>query len=673
MEMKKIIYQLILLFFAANIIHAQSAKTVVSGKYTSTKQAKLLKTFTASKGDIIEIKVNALHKKRGVKLWVVQHPGESYVLIHNNMREDTKSIVVPADAIYQIHYGGNKLDFNIELINHTNKPNGPGRGEPVYVRIPDTLHANGYVTIPVGESYTLSPYKEKVVLQTNITSEQISSRDFFTGVDLIELDIPGNEKDEYRNQKLLSYSFMLTCGELSTYKAMMGVIDAGIDAFVKIPGPKSKNKGKVKKGKNPYEFTDNLDEESNKLETMTGLVEIANDGADTLAPGSSTAKVLENTAFVLDGGIQEVALETALDAAGAPKEVKAVIGVVNDFPSVTDLAKDAAHKIIPKIKGRARLTVHGEREVNKSYVKIPMKEFWIQSAMSIGTPGGCWDVPGGPTTGKNGQNIECCNIDNGKDRKFKFVPSTKYKGYYEIHSAMGGVALDNQGGKNNLRKNGNNILLWGRHGGESQVFKIKHLGNGKIKIYNYGGHVVHLDDRKNTNGTNIKIWEDQDGAWMEWYLIDPAISKPFVPTENITYKALEKYLVLDKRDGYINEKITIKNPRSSEKIFVRILRENSPESKAKLLIEAQYEITDSTDVIKYRRTTTPVNTKDFWTAYKVNYSYAIMFKDQMRSYYKKIAGGEYFSSMRPNSEEIRDNDYEQKTRLIKYDVLTKKK
>jgi hypothetical protein len=670
---KKILLYIVLLFFAANISYAQSGKTIVTGKYTSTKQTKLLKQFTASKGDIIEIKVNALHKKRGVKLWVKQHPGNSYVLFYNNMRNVTKSIVVPTDAIYQIYYGGEKLDFNIEVLNHTNKPSGPGRGNPVYVRIPDTLHTSGYVNIPVGESYTLSPYKEKVVLQTNITSEQISNRDFFTGVDKFEIDIPGNVKDDYRNQKLLSYSFLLTVGGASSYNAMMGVVDAGIDAFVKLPEPKSKNKGKVKKGKGKdrYDFTEKLDEESNKLETVKGLVEIANDGADTLAPGSSTSNVLETTAFVLDGGIQEVALENALDAVGAPKEAMAIYGAVNDFPSVTDIAKDAAHKIIPKIKGRARLTVWSEQKVKKTYPIIPQKEFWIQSAMNKGTTGGCLDIPGHPTTGQKGQNIKIWDIDDGADRKFKLVPSTTYKGYYEIRNALpGGMTLDvNQA---NTHKKGANIHLWERNNSKAQQFFFKHLGNGKFKILTVDNFPICLDDRKNKNGTNVHIWGPQDGAWTEWYLIDPVTKTAFVPTQTGTYETMEKYLVLDKRNGYINEKITVKNPGASEKIYVRILRENSPESKAKLLIEAQYEITDSTDVIKYKRTTTPVNTKDFWTAYKVNYSYAIMFEDQMQPYYTKISGSEYYSSLHPKSEVIKQDDHEQKMRLAKYDFLTKK-
>ncbi len=673
--MKKIIYQILLLFFAVNIIQAQSPVKIVSGKFSSKSKTTLLKTFEASQGDILELKITVNHKRKGLGIWVKQHPGNVTVLKYNNLKTSTKKIVAPADAIYQVYYGGSRVDFSIEVNNYTNKPNGPGRGAITYVQIPDTLHASGYVTTSLGENYKLTPYKEKVILKTSRQSEQISSRNFFTGVDILELDIPGNVKDEYREQKLLSYSVLLTCGESSMQNALFGVVDAGIDAFVKLPdvGGKSKNKGTVNKAdsKNQYDFTNNLDAESNKLETLTEIAGIAEEAADTLAPGSKGDELLKNTAFVLDGGVQELILEKAMDAAGVPKKAQAIIGAVQSFPSVTDLAKDGYKKLLPKIKGSVHIWVQGEKKVQASYLKIPMKNFWIQSAMSIGTPGGCWDVPGGPTTGKNGQNIVCWNIDNGKDRLFKFVPSPKYKGYYEIHSALG-VALDNQGGKNNLRKNGNNILLWGRHGGESQVFKIKHLGNGKIKIYNYGGYVVHLENRKNTNGTNIKIWQDHPGAWMEWYLIDPATAKPFVPTENITYDDIQKYTILDKKGGYINEKITVNSANETKKVFVRIDK-NGFEARAKLIVEAQYEITDYTDVIRYNRTTEKVNTKDFWTAYKVNYSYAIMFKDQVKDYYKTISKSTYNSSSRPTTEFIKSDDFIGKSRMMRYNLLTKKK
>jgi len=669
---KKIIFFVLIAFIAYNT-NAQSPESIVKGKYTSDKQAAQLKTFAVSKGDVIEIKLTTLHKRRGLNIWVKQQPGNLVVFDFEDLTTSTKQIIAPADAIYQIFFGGTKLDFEIEVNNYTNSPNGPGRGKPVYVRIPDTLYASGYVTRSIGENYTLSPQKEKVLLKTSKQSEQICSRDFFTGVDLIELNIPGDIKDEYREQKLLSYSVTLTCGEVGMYNAMMGVVDAGIDAFVKIPGPKSANKDKLPKANvnNQYKFTDKLDDAAEKLETTKEIVDIGKDGADTLAPGSSTAKVLEGTAFVLDGGVQKMVLENALDAAGAPKEMKALVGAVQEFPSLSDLTKDAVHKLVPTIKGNARLIVEGEKTEKETIAKIPLKEFWIQSAMNYGqNAGGCWDVPGGPTGVQNGQNIQAWDIDGGVDRKFKMVPSSKYPGYYEIQTIMPGSkqgVVDVSGGK---ASNGTNIQLWEQNGTAAQLFKFKHLGNGRFKIYSASNMVICLDGRKNANGTNIHIWEDHDGAWMEWYLVDPTTRQAFVPTENTTIDVVKRYTVYDQKGGVINQKFNVTNAGPVLKSYIRV-EKDAVEAKAKLIVEAQYEISDYTDVIKYVRTTEAVNTNDFWTAYKVNYNYTIMFKDQMEPYYEEISEGEYYSSRRPASEQLNDKDLSQKSRLIRYDLLTK--
>jgi hypothetical protein len=66
-------------------------------------------------------------------------------------------------------------------------------------------------------------------------------------------------------------------------------------------------------------------------------------------------------------------------------------------------------------------------------------------------------------------------------------------------------------------------------GRDWQKFRFKHLGNGNFKIYTLDDMVICLAGRKNTNGTNVHIWEDHDGAWMTWYLIDPDTKKTWKP------------------------------------------------------------------------------------------------------------------------------------------------
>ena len=663
--MKKVIYIAILLLFVVNTANSQSKITVVSGKYSSKKGPTLLKTFTASQSDIIEIKLNVDHKRKGLHLWIKQHPGNVIVFDYEDEQNYSKTLVAPADAIYQVYVGGSKVDFNIDIINHTNKPNGNGRGKPVYVRMPDTLHVSGYVNRPIGEKYSIVPYKEKIQFKKSIISEPICNRDFFTGVDLINLSIPGNVKDEYREQKLLSYTVTLTCGELSMHKAMMGVVDAGIDAFVKIPGPKSANKDKLSTGKanSNYTFTNKLDAASEKLETATDLVEIGTEATDTLAPGSKGDDALATTAFILNGGVQEIVLEKALDAAGVPSNIQSVIGAVQSFPSVSDLAKKGVRAIIPKIKGSAHIVVEGEMMAKETVSVLPAKGFWIQSAMNYGVSGGgCWDIGGEPTSTKNGMSIKVWDINNGKDRLYKLVPSKKIPGFYEIHSAMAGNGVvDISGGK---QEKGTNIQLWEDNNSSAQAFKFQHLGAGKFKILSTKNKVVCLAGGKNANGTNVHLWDDHNAPQAYWYLVDPVTKKGILPTTK-TVDVMKKYAILNKKGGYINEEIKVNSANAEKNVFIKIYKQNV-EAMAKLIVEAKYEITDYTDVIKYKRVTTPVNTKDFWTAYKINYNYAIMFEDQTKPYYEKISASQYKSKLKS---EIKDET--NTNRLMQYDVLTK--
>lgn len=205
---------------------------IISGKFTSNKDHNLLRTFSASKGDVIDINILSLHKKRGVGIFVVQHPGNMTVLELEEAINTTKQIIAPADVVYQVYHGGERVDFEIKITNNTTKPSGPGRGEIVYVRIPDTLHVSGYVDKPIGENYKLTPYKEKVILNQVITTEPIANRDFITGVDIMNLYVPGDNKDDYREQKLLSVNASLVVDAPSSYHAISGVVKAGMDAFI---------------------------------------------------------------------------------------------------------------------------------------------------------------------------------------------------------------------------------------------------------------------------------------------------------------------------------------------------------------------------------------------------------------------------------------------------------
>ena len=165
---------------------------------------------------------------------------------------------------------------------------------------------------------------------------------------------------------------------------------------------------------------------------------------------------------------------------------------------------------------------YGQRSSN---IEMPVyKDYWIQSAMSYGTPSGCWDLPGG--TIKKDANIQAWNIDNGKDRKFALKKSSE-NGFYEIY--VGGQTskvVDIAGARTG---NGTNVQIWDRNGTTAQRFAFVHLGDGRFKIYDRNGKIICLKGRKNSNGTNIHIWDDHNGASVEWYLIDPSTSRAYIP------------------------------------------------------------------------------------------------------------------------------------------------
>jgi hypothetical protein len=160
--------------------------------------------------------------------------------------------------------------------------------------------------------------------------------------------------------------------------------------------------------------------------------------------------------------------------------------------------------------------------------EIPVgKKFYIQSAINHGrNNGGYWDVPGKPATIQRGSNIQVWDLDDGHDRIFRIHQSPE-KGYYELQVGNTAIArVDIAGGK---RDDQTNVQVWDRNGQEPQRFLFQHQGNGRFKIFYRNRKVLCLAGRSSANGTNVHLWGDHDGAWMEWYLIDVDTKKPFIP------------------------------------------------------------------------------------------------------------------------------------------------
>lgn len=162
---------------------------------------------------------------------------------------------------------------------------------------------------------------------------------------------------------------------------------------------------------------------------------------------------------------------------------------------------------------------------------VPIEQnFWIQSAMNYGRDfGGCWDVPGAGHEFRVGSNIQVWEVDGGKDRLYRFEKKRESEYYQIIGANTSDGVVDIAGGKTD---NGTNVQIWSANGGSAQDFYLKHLGNGRYKIYNRSGKVVTLANRRNDNGSNVLLWDDHNGVWTEWYLVDPTTKKAFIPGQN---------------------------------------------------------------------------------------------------------------------------------------------
>lgn len=146
------------------------------------------------------------------------------------------------------------------------------------------------------------------------------------------------------------------------------------------------------------------------------------------------------------------------------------------------------------------------------------KKITIQSFVHKGRSNqGYWELPGGKSSAKKGDNLRVWALDNAPTKRFTLVRS-KQNGYYEIYPANDrNLRVDVAGGRTD---NGTNVGIWDANYSEAQRFLFKHLGGGRYKIYTPKGTIVNLKSQSAANGTNVQVWRDHNGAHNEWYLLD---------------------------------------------------------------------------------------------------------------------------------------------------------
>jgi hypothetical protein len=136
-------------------------------------------------------------------------------------------------------------------------------------------------------------------------------------------------------------------------------------------------------------------------------------------------------------------------------------------------------------------------------------DFYIQSALdNPRSNNGFWDIPGnGRQTYKNGATVQVWTFESQKDRLYKFIP--RGRDQYIIRCQNGKYVNASHG------HNGAKLFLDSR----PYTFRMKYTGGGRWKIFAQDGRVVTLPNRSSKRGHNLHLWDDHNGPWMEWALI----------------------------------------------------------------------------------------------------------------------------------------------------------
>jgi len=185
--------------------------------------------------------------------------------------------------------------------------------------------------------------------------------------------------------------------------------------------------------------------------------------------------------------------------------------------------------------------------------------YYIQSVQAKGTMQGFWDLPGVNPKYKKGAKLGLYEFTAESDRRFWFEDAGN--GYYYIFAAnsrrIGRLDLPN-----NKNSDGVQMIIWDKNKSEGQKFKIKHLGDGRFKIYTPHGRVL-CTPRKYGNGQPVHTWGDHKGDWMEWFFIKnlninvnyynpdniPKTPDFFINNRNRTFKYKESLAFVEGAEG----------------------------------------------------------------------------------------------------------------------------
>jgi len=183
--------------------------------------------------------------------------------------------------------------------------------------------------------------------------------------------------------------------------------------------------------------------------------------------------------------------------------------------------------------------------------------FLIQSALEVGkSANGFWDIPGEPKRtdgnfkapkGGNWLQIQLWQREKGdpEDRLFRFRPGQAGgAGRYFIsigRSGNWGVNAIDGTGKIEARS-------------RADHFELKHMGNGRWKIYYKNGMIVAPAANSAKNGTKLVLLPDQNSPHVQWVFFDTATNRSFIPASASTSTSGGNYSYKGKLEDAIASK-----------------------------------------------------------------------------------------------------------------------
>ncbi|MFW5974815.1 MAG: RICIN domain-containing protein [Bacteroidota bacterium] len=129
-----------------------------------------------------------------------------------------------------------------------------------------------------------------------------------------------------------------------------------------------------------------------------------------------------------------------------------------------------------------------------------------------------WDIGGtGWSTNANSKQIQIWDLDDGLDRKIKFIPSGDGP-YYYLEFQNGGRFADVQGGNKNKRAR---IVLFDRKQNDNQKFKIVPVSPDRfVFVAKHSNRAIDVIGGKiNDNGTDLHQWDIHKGKSQQWKFI----------------------------------------------------------------------------------------------------------------------------------------------------------